>query len=55
MNNIIRKAGMSILSGAACMLGSWVTKRVLDGVNDSVVAISKKHKENVENKENSPA
>lgn len=30
MNYIIKKAGMSMLSGAACMFGSWMTKYMLE-------------------------
>lgn len=35
MNYIVKKACMSMLSGACCMLGSWVMKHTLDKANNT--------------------
>lgn len=45
MHYIIRKAGISMLTGAACTFGSWMTKRLLDEANKAIINNSKKNKE----------
>ena len=45
MNPIIKKAGMSILSGIMCTLGSWITKEILVSVKNNVTNNPKQNKE----------
>lgn len=45
MKYIFRKAGISMLTGAACTFGSWMTKHLLDKVNKTIINNSKKSKE----------
>lgn len=54
MNYIFKKAGMSLLSGAACMLGSWLTKEMLEITKKGIVNISKEEKKTKENEESGP-
>ena len=46
MNLIVKKAGMSLISGAACMLGSWLTKEILDATKKGVINLTKEEENN---------
>ena len=44
MNYVIKKAGISLLSGAMCTAGSWITKQLLDKTKEELTK-PKEHKE----------
>lgn len=44
MNRVMKKAGMSMLSGASYMLGSWMTKYLLDKSKEKINEHSKEEK-----------
>ena len=46
MNYIIKKAGISMLTGAACTLGSWTTTHLLNKINKNVIDRKRKKSEN---------
>lgn len=45
MNPIIRKAGMSMLSGAACAVGSWTVNKILNESNKKIKQATEKKRE----------
>lgn len=45
MNPIIKKAGMSMLSGAACAFGSWVVNKLLNEGSKKIKQSTEKKRE----------
>lgn len=45
MNYIVKKAGISVLTGAANVLGAWVTKLILEETKSKIVNRTKERKE----------
>lgn len=55
MNYIVKKAGMSMLTGAAYMMGSWLTKRFLEETCKNIDNLQKQKNKTKDEEKTTPA